>query len=601
MGNKLQKPENWVRDLYDEWQQPLWGVDKVQKVEYPSFWGMPQPTPTNIDLQTLFLGKVFQFPVISPRLLDSGEYYTVLPTISTSELNAPSRRMMCVLSKMQAMRRLWEQSIEERNIYLIIDPFFELLNEYGNDIDEYLLTNLSSHLNYYGLIPFKDVKDQNSKVYFKDQMPHIPGTFRMGAILFLLISISNRIESSNAPFIAWKEGSAKYTSSDLPTLDEWNANIPLLLEQNGNFWTFNNSDMKSPEAVLEFWDKNREVILPIIHFHLDMKLGNIASPNKDKNRDTFKRRNDFLKILRFRNELGQPLFIFQFFNADTLGKYSDVGDVNQIISLYFFLLVKSIEKLIPNIWDTRQGVAERAIDFIKINPIDIGYLASKFDWYRTIWLDTAQWYFYSTNRPPWPPNVDAFGEDDMTKAIFEFMYNNPLAPLKVPPFSFSEWTRLTAGWLQVANKQWNDYFKWVVENVFAMKRPNWVNPGEQMKNPQGELLFYIDPKTREKMPLVNTYPDYGVMEEPGGIIGRGYLLLLPWVGAADWIWGSDFWNFVNNVVSKVFKLVIEALKMLYEVARAVLPALIIIAAVIGGIFLLKGGSNVYIDQNKEPT
>jgi hypothetical protein len=84
----------------------------------------------------------------------------------------------------------------------------------------------------------------------------------------------------------------------------------------------------------------------------------------------------------------------------------------------------------------------------------------------------------------------------------------------------------------------------------------------------------------------------------GGRTGRVLRFLVPWVTAADWIWGDDFWEFVSNTARRIFKMVIDALIALYDIAIAILPSLAIILAAAAGIYLIISGKSPPPNQNE---
>ena len=101
----------------------------------------------------------------------------------------------------------------------------------------------------------------------------------------------------------------------------------------------------------------------------------------------------------------------------------------------------------------------------------------------------------------------------------------------------------------------------------------------------------MDDKGKQQ-PLLNTYPDLGIMDLDENY-GRSFRFLLPWVAAADWIWGDNFWDFVNGSVRKVFKLVIDALIALYNFVGGLFPFIIVALGLFGGYLLFGRSSEAY--------
>lgn len=590
MGNKPPTPESWVKDLFDEKRANLWGVDKEEKIPYPSFWPPPQNQPTNENLSTLVFGKVFQFPIIHPSLLYNPINFTSFPKINFAKVDAPSSKMMQVLSKMKAFEQYWVESIEKKDIYYIVKPVFDLMNSYQEEIYAYLLKNFCEQLNFFGLI---DV-EPNYPSWFQKKLPFLPDNFRLSSILFLLLKIQCHFENENAPFLEWKRESASKSPNDkIQDLETFRKQIPVLAANHGNFWLGMNGKLKSVNEVAQFWTHHPDIIKGVLLFKKAMKIGSISFPNTDIYTDDYIVRMLFFKIFKFRKD-GQLFFEFPYWTELVeKQKFLDLNVLNNYIRNYFYLMVHDIQLIIPDIWDKPFSVIEPRIPWTGINPIDERFLERNFLDFKEAWKQTAVYAFFETNKPLWPPGWKSRDdkEDDATEMILNVIKEYPPPALKVPPFSFTEWKRLTSGWEEVFELQWEAYFKWAKENAYARDAPNYVNPGEQLMNPEGELLFYNDQEGKEQ-PLFNTYPDYGIMRSgDGGPSGRVLRFLVPWATAADWIWGDDFWDFISNTARKLFKLVIDALIALYDIAAAILPSLAIILAAAAGIYLIVSGKS----------
>lgn len=575
MGNKQQKLDQWVKDLYDEKRENLWGKENLEKIAYPPFWPPPQKEPTNFTLQTLTFGKVYQFPVLEPELLNFlPQKMGNFPKIDIKKMNAPSSEMMVLLSKIQKLSILWERSIIEKNIYLIITPFFEIIDDASNSkiISSYMKENLFEQLNFFGLF---DAETGKGKVWFDKKLPFQPENFHYSAILFILLALCKCFESDNAPFLMWKKNSSGSNSTEIPNLEEWKKQIPLHAASNGNFWTTMNGVLKDNEEVLDFWDRHSDVVKIVIIFKRNMEMGNITFPNHDTVTDDPFFRERFLNIFKFQQK-GKMIFRFPYWNFENVDKFIDVKLLNTMIRNYLYLMVYDIQLLIPNIWSMRQGAIERDVPFSDIRPVDPNFLKKNFDVYKTWWMQTAQWFFFDINRPIWPPGKKIVDEDDenvLVLQVRDFISDYPPNALKVPPFDFGEWTRKSQGWMDVFEKQWDVYFEWVVENVKSQNAPNWVPPGKQLKNGDGDLMWQDE---KQEIPLLNTYPDYGIMVDEGGPFGRNFRLIFVWTTPLDWIWGSSFWDAVNGFSKKIFDLVIETLKTLYKVVTDFIPSALFI-------------------------
>lgn len=600
MGNKLPKLDQWVKDLYDEKRETLWGKGNLEGIDYPAFWPPPQKEPTNINLQTLSFGKVYQFPVLEPSLLKNlALRIEKFPKIDIKKMNAPSSEMMILLSKIQKLSILWEKSIIDKDIYLIIVPFFDILDDHDNYkvIMTYLQENLYEQLNFFGLF---DGRVTQNIIWFEKALPFQPDNFRYSSLLFILLTLCQCFESDNAPFLPWKKGTSGANSTEIPNLEEWKSQIPLYNATNGNFWTTMNGVLKDAKEVLDFWDRHPDVVKIVITFKRNMEMGNITFPNHDTVTDSPLFRESFLNIFKFQQK-GRMIFRFPYWNFENVNKFIDVKLLNTMIRNYLYLMVYDVQLLIPNIWSMRQGAIERDVPFSDIRPVDPSSLKKNFDVYKTWWMQTSQWYFFDINRPLWPPGrqiIDEKKENDIVNQVFDFIFDHPPPALKVPPFNFAEWTRRSQGWMDVFEKQWDAYFEWVVENVKAQNSPNWVNPGDQLKNSDGELQWQDGDK---KIPLLNTYPDYGIMSEEGGPFGRNLLFLAPFATPLDWIWGSDFWSFINGLPKKLFNLVLDVLKTLYKVVASVLPSALLIAGIGFAAYMVFSGKKpeeIYLQLTK---
>jgi hypothetical protein len=257
-----------------------------------------------------------------------------------------------------------------------------------------------------------------------------------------------------------------------------------------------------------------------------------------------------------------------------------------------------IQALIPGFFELPEFSLIQEIDWVDIKPIDIDYQRNKFKFYYDAWIETGKWRFMGINEPVWPTPLEfgkqvGYVEDEFFDKVWDFMKAYPIKRLKVPPFDFKEFTRMSTQWLAAANIQWQSYFEWCFENVKAQNSLNYVKPGNQLKTKEGEFVFYED---KGKNELINSYPDYGVLaEDTQG--WRSLKPLLVFGNVLDWIWGDKFWDWANGIADKIFQLVIEALKALYKLVVDLLPSLAVVLAIVAGVFIVYEVIVKEIDKN----
>jgi hypothetical protein len=581
MSGKPSQPSDWIDDFANEKKEILWGNGKVENQPYPSFWPPAWPTPSQSRGDIRF-GRIYQFPVISPSLLQDEKLMSILPKIDFSKVNAPSPKMMDLFSIMDVVSGYWNNSLESGSIFQLVSYIWVFFQEFGKEIDTYLLENFYEYLNFFGLMDYK-----SGTKYFDRKLNYLPNHFVLSTTLFILFKIQLHFKNDNAPFLEWKRLSCIKVPDNMPAYKDFKKMIPEITAQYGNFWIGMNNFLKTKQDVHNFLAKNKKIMDLFLYYRSAWRNGELTYEG-DTWTDNYFVRLDFLRILKY-NDNGKhfnfPLFMD--FAGDR-GIYCNVSMVNHFIFLYLELMVDNLNSIYPEIWDTNLGVLHPTLPPGKIAPIDDGYLMGTFEWFKKEWAMTAEYAFFGKNRAQWPPNIpkadwDMWEEYNSNEAwfiILKFMMTHPPPRLKVPPFDFTEWKRKTEGWHRVFEEQWRSYFIWARHNAYAQDKLNWVIPGEQLKNIEGELLFYKDEKGQQQ-PLLNTYPDFGIMDLDQNY-GKGLKYLLPWAAAADWIWGDNFWDFVNGSVRKLFQLVIDALVALYELAKGIFPFILLGLGLLGG-------------------
>lgn len=593
MGNKNVTPESWVRDVMDERRSKIWGKDGQEKKDYPNFWPKPQDQPTNTSISTVEFGKVFQYPIIRPTNIEKD--FNQLPKLNYANVDSPTPRMMAILKQIDGLSLVWQNSIQQKNIYSIVAPVLTLLlGPSGDDVRSFLTKNLKEQLNFFGLIDYPGVGNR----WFEKKISQFPGNYELPIYIMLLLYVDQHFHNDNAPFLKWKRNSAVDDSIyPIPSLVDFIGQMDGLRVTHGNFWLEMNPYLKTKEDILLFWQQNPKIIEFVLDFRKSLVLGTISFgfidgrliTSTDGHTDNYDVKMSFFDIFKFKKD-NKPFFNFPYWNELITEKYTNTATLNCFIRNYGYLMVKDVERILPDIWERRESIKWPTIPWSPIADLDRSFLERDFMVYKTRWQETAMWYFFESNRPEWPPRLGINPNDpnEFRVKMWAFIINYPIPALKVPPYSFADWSRFSRGWKEIFELQWEAYFVWATENIFASSRPNYVNPGEQLKNTEGELLFYKN-EQGQLVPLINTFPDFGIMREGGGgPIGRDFRFLFAWSIVGDWVWGDGFWEFFNGTIKKVFKLVLDALRALYEFVSGILPSLLLLFGVgVGAYYLLK--------------
>ncbi len=370
MGNKAQTPESWVKDLYDEKREEIWGTTKLEKMPYPAFWPKAHGDPNEKMLSQLVFGAVFQFPnMFIVQLLGPLATLRAFPAIDYGKINAPSDKMMEVFEKIAPFDAFWKESVQKKDIYYVIRPLFEILKEYEAAITDYLETNVNAQLNYFGII------DGNSNAYqpwFDKKLPYIPDNYRLGVILFLLLQLESHFENDNAPFIQWKSRSTpQLITNEIPDLPEFKKQIPLLRATHGNFWTTMNDSLHNEEQVIDFWTRNKELLIPVANFRSALKAGQITfgadGHVTDLHTDTYEVRMNFFNLFKLKMD-GKPFFNFPYWSDMISDRFTKSSLLNRFIRNYLFLMVTDIEELVPDIWERTTKILYPTLPWETIRP-----------------------------------------------------------------------------------------------------------------------------------------------------------------------------------------------------------------------------------------
>lgn len=585
MGVHLSLPYGFIDDFAKEKTENIWGSTNLQKCPYPSFWPPPcqESLKSNADLR---FGRIFQFPVLSPYLLQDEKFMSIIPKIDFSKVNAPNLRVIEMLALSGPYGGVpWDDSIQKNDIRLMAQSF-SFANAWPNQVSDYLNENFTEYLNYFGLSDYK----QGHK-YFDKRLPYLPDHYVIAAYMLIMLKIRMHFQNDNAPFLEWKDKSSIILVDPLgmPSRSDFVKSIPEITKKYGNFWLGMNNFLNNTNDVKKFLSKNKPIMDQIILLRGGHQSGLVYTDERFF--DRYSARLAFLRIWKYNvngKHFNFPLFE-QFPGDPQFGAFCQPFIVNHYMSLYLELMYRNLDEILPGIWDTGLGVLDPVLPPTKIQPINDEYLGEDFEWYKKEWALTAEYAFFNKNRTQWPPTRFGVIPQPGTafQLIYDFISTYPPPRLKVPPFSFEEWKRKTDGWNAVFDEQWRAYFKWARHNAYAQEKLNWVVPGQQMKNIEGELLYYKDEKG-ETQPLLNTFPDYGIMDLDENY-GKGIKYLLPWVAAADWIWGDNFWDFVNGAVRKLFQLVIDALVALYNILGGIFPFILLGLGLLGGYLVFGGG------------
>jgi hypothetical protein len=600
MGNRQVTVEEYANLALKEDRTPMWGENGTQNSNYPTYWPPQYRADNGGKYEQCYFGKVFQLPEIDGYFNDKNKNNGYYPRVNFDEIEAPDSEIMLVIEQLVDIEKFWTRSIENRDMNVVTSLVIPLGNKYMYQIDKYVKKNFPEFLAYFGIIK------SNSKNYtfsFKDGK--VPLTFIFPIYTILLLFLVEHYKSVNAPFLNFKTGSAYMNPDanlfDVPTLQEFKKEIEIITFEQGNFWTEMGNKYLTKEEVLEFWKKNPELVESIKRFRKALKEGFLyASPGID----SYYFRESLVQFMKFKDGPSSP-FNFTFFRKFIDNRYTPTVKIDRVVLLYFMLMVYALEKLLGNdFFELPLGKPHQRLPLIDIKPIDLISHGWFFRDVKKAWLETAQWTLFGR-----PDNnyLHYFGlkpDNEFRMLVWGFITTYPIRPLKVPPFSFGEWTRHTVGWKKVTEQQWDDYFEWAVANVFASRNgnPNYVLPGQQLLDTDG-LPLWEKPPSEGFLgePLLNTYPDYGVLTEiQESWFGPSFKLLLPWTVAADWIWGDNFWEFVNGTVKFIFKKVLDALKAIADVLPAVLPALLLLAGLgVGAYFVTRPDNNLYIQENKK--
>lgn len=591
--DKLITQQEFIDETLKEKTQNIWGREGLQKMDYPSFWPKMWSEKNNSLLSNIVFGSQFQFPTFSPNLMDVMQSNNFFPKVDFKNVDAPSNEMTLCLIKLKSFDLFWNDSLEKKNVRTVLGYSWGAFQEHFLILQNYLNLNFPNQLAFFGLLD--DTSPIKPDINIK--LKYIPLNYRIPIYISFAFFIANYFKRENSPFLEFKIGSVfqgrNQIISDLPTSEEFSKNMEKNRIELGNFWQGMSNQLKTKDDVIAFWKKHENIVQPMRLFNKALNMGGFDfTPGID---DYFWRLN-FYTLYNFRIN-GQKVFNFPFFIEFIDNKFTSIEKINRIIILYYSMITKDINVLFNGqFWEMPLGIAFPRIPISRIKPIDYEKILEPFDFLKSLWLKTAEWSFSGQDIN----YINRFGINpdkltDLQQKIFSFIIRYPLRPLKVPGFNFREFSRQTEEWKNVANLQWNDYMKWVIANINSEEQPFYVQPGEELVDTDGNhIIINVNHRNNQgvlvesfSQNLLNSYPDYGVLKDENlPWLGREFALLFPILFVPDFIFGDEFWSYVNNFVKKVFQLVIEVLESLLKIATELLPSFLLIAAVVGGFFYI---------------
>jgi len=259
--------------------------------------------------------------------------------------------------------------------------------------------------------------------------------------------------------------------------------------------------------------------------------------------------------------------------------------------------VDTIEEVMGNV-DQSQESIDRYGPIIKVNDIigNNSNLNRYLNYFRIKWRETATYSFFGINKAPWfetNPPVQflpiTLPEDSFEDRFYQFIQDYPPRRLYVPKLKLSG--RLDKEWEEGFQKQFRDYVTWVKENVNAKGKPNYVEPGVQFKDKEGNLVFIKDDDSGKNVPLLNGYPDYMMEPEsnnsPFSVAKIVSILMIPANEAGNFLWGQDWTNALNNFASVLWEKVKEFLRAVWDALPEgtggyLMMGLVVVGVVLGG-------------------
>ncbi len=127
--------------------------------------------------------------------------------------------------------------------------------------------------------------------------------------------------------------------------------------------------------------------------------------------------------------------------------------------------------------------------------------------FRIAWRKTAMYHFLGMGNPIWPMKIsnEKMIVTTEEQVIIDFIQKYPPRALRIPKleiFKF-KFNRLDEEWDNLFEDQYLKYLQWVILNVKAEGKENYVEPGCQLKNSKGEDVFALD-ETGKKVNVLNT-------------------------------------------------------------------------------------------------
>lgn len=325
MGNIPQVTvEEFVNLTLKENREPMWGENGSQKAPYPPYWPPMYRADNGGKYEKCYFGKVFQYPEIGAYFNDMMKGNGNYPKINFDKIDAPDTDLMNVIEQLREVRKFWQHSIAIQDMNVVTSIVVNNFNKYQYQIQTYVKKNFGIFLEYFGIIPSKDL------FYFKDGK--IPLTFLFPVVTTLLLYIIDHYTSPNAPFLNFKIGSAYFDPDgnlfDIPTLQEFRQQAETITFEQGNFWTEMGNKYKNKEDVLKFWEKNAELVESIKRFRKALKAGFLHAP---PGIDDYYFRDALVQFMKFKDG-PTSAFNFVFFKQFMENTYTST---KKLIELYY--------------------------------------------------------------------------------------------------------------------------------------------------------------------------------------------------------------------------------------------------------------------------
>jgi len=601
--------------LWEERQVQVWDSSGLNSVPYPSWW--PQSLIVK-GVNSPIFGHVFGFPEINPALSNSFPKY---PLFKANNIKAPNiiffKNLLAVKTLMHDYNIHINTSTSSDSKVIFSQKILEFYNRDGEFWIHWIRDNIPSSLNFWGL-SWPSVNVNNSKSpFFVGNLSYTPGQYILMSLLFILNNIHFYYsQTPGSPFLPWLSNTANESESmDIPiAMNNFKAFAKVRATQNLNIWT-QTGLLKTQESVFKFLEENKELMKGFIDNIKGKKEGLYL---RDKNYDDPLIREEFWKIYyHWDTAHGKWMFQIPDIFGIRKGQPVSVFGLNQYIRYSYFLMEVDLFLLKVNEESTSETPKSEDIDkkkveetvarvrHVKITPeppavSKIEFDMMDFERLRLYWITTAEYAFFNSNQPVWPPRqFESFFPLHPLPHIEKmnnFIMKHPIDRLKVPPIDFFEMKRQDEGWTQVSNLQWRDYLLWVHANVEAQDQPFYSQPFAKLLDKAGKII--PRPDDPHGNTLINSYPDYGVLDPDakGSATRKGFYKLTVWTLAADFIWGDNFDAWVVGKSQELFKLVIDTLislkNLVVDVVGDIWPY------ILGGALILLTAGGVVLGTEK---